>query len=169
MVVRSVCADRQGQPVTIHYAHDFHAFTALRGSHRSTPALRRSKRSVDETFRRIEAPLLAQRIGQILQDLAQYFVDANAESVDALFCSSGSTAAAYATGLPYSRSTTPPPARAPRVYRLAPRTPRRNVLLRKMPPYPFPLLFAQTHHNTSILPALSPLFNFEIYCSNIGE
>ena len=109
--------------------------------------------------------MLAQRIGQILQYLAQHFVTTPMLKAP-VYCLV--VRVALRQHMPLDSRIQDPQhcfQHAPRVYRLAPCTPRRNVLLRKMPSYPFPLLFAQTHHNTPILPALSLLFNFEIDCS----
>jgi len=56
--------------VTIHNREDFHAFAAF-GEVHGIPALGCGKRGIDEARALVERAFVAQRIGQLREDLSQ--------------------------------------------------------------------------------------------------
>ena len=56
----------------IHNREDFHALAAFREPDRLAPALRGGKRGINEALAFINGPFVAQRIGQLGEDLAQH-------------------------------------------------------------------------------------------------
>jgi hypothetical protein len=69
-------ADRKRQSMAIDNRHDFHAFSALRGSDLRSAALGHNKRCVDEAFCFVERATVAKFVGNIRQDPAQNLVEA---------------------------------------------------------------------------------------------
>jgi hypothetical protein len=68
--------DRERQSMAINNRHDFHAFSALRGSDLRSATFRHNERCVDEAFCFIERAAVAKFVGNIRQDPAQNFVAA---------------------------------------------------------------------------------------------
>ena len=83
--------------MAIDNRHDFHAFSALRGSDLRSAAFGHNEGRVDEAFFFIHHAFVAKLVSNIRQYPAQNLVATKLESADAQFCSSDSFAAACAT------------------------------------------------------------------------
>ena len=91
-------ADRKRQSMAINNRHDFHAFSALRGSDLRAAALGHNEGRVNEAFLFVQYASVAKVVSNIRQYPAQKSRrDTKPESAGAQFCSSDSFAAAYAT------------------------------------------------------------------------
>jgi len=74
MMVRCVGADRERKTMTIDDSHDLHALAAFRGTDPFASPFGGSKGRVDEALRFVDAPLLAQRVRQIGEDVPKHLV-----------------------------------------------------------------------------------------------
>ena len=72
VMIRRGRTDREGQPMPIHNRQDFHALPAFRETHVVSATLRGCKGGVDEALALVERAFLAQRIGQLREDLPQH-------------------------------------------------------------------------------------------------
>src|ERR1700738_4270775 len=98
VMVRRMRADRKRQSMAINNRHDFHAFSALRGSDLRAAALGHNEGRVNEAFFFVQYASVAKVVSNIRQYPAQSLVATpSPESACAQFFSSDSFAAAYAT------------------------------------------------------------------------
>src|SRR6202158_1188103 len=146
MVVGRVRADRQRQTMPINDRHDFHAFSALGLADLIATACGRGKRRIDEALRFVHRSLIAKRVGQISQYGAQHFVSALVLKATMYRLIVGITLRQH---VPLRAGVQNPQYRFEdfaRRDRLAAGRTIRNIFLRKVFSYPFPLLVAQIQH-----------------------
>ena len=72
MMIGRVRPHREWQPMTIHNREDFHAFATAGFSDSVASAFGRGKRCIDEALAFVDRAFVAQRIGQLREDLAQH-------------------------------------------------------------------------------------------------
>ena len=82
--------------MAINNRHDFHAFSALRGSDLRSATFGHNERCVDEAFCFIERAAVAKFVGTSSRPGAELRCSTKSEIADAQFCSSDSFAAACA-------------------------------------------------------------------------
>ena len=146
MMICGVRTHRQRQSMTIHYRHDFHAFSTLGWTDLRTSALGHRKGRVDEALFFVQHPFVAKFIGNIRQDSTQNFAVA-----PRLKPTMHGFVVRIALGqhVPLRASVENPQdcfEHAPRRNRFASRTTIRNVFLRKMIPNALPMLVAEPNH-----------------------
>ena len=136
--------------MAINNRHDFHAFSALRGSDLRSATFGHNERCVDEAFCFVERAAVAKFVGNIRQDPAQNLVAApSLKSPMHSFV----VRIALRQHVPLRAGVENPQhcfKYATRGNRFAARPSVSNVLLRKMIPDTFPLLVREPNHSAFI-------------------
>lgn len=156
MVVGRVRADGQRQSMPINDHHDFHAFAALGLADLIVAAFGRGKRRIDEALRFVHRSFIAKRVGQISQYGAQHFVSAPVLKATMYRLIVGITLRQH---VPLRAGVQNPQCRFDDLARrdwLAAGTAIRNIFLRKVFAYPFPLLIAQIQHASNFAALHAP-------------
>ena len=138
MMVRRMRADRERQAVAIHNRHDFHAFSALGRPHFGTATLGHREGRIDKAFFFIERSTFAKLVGDVRQNPTQYLAAApRLETTMHRFV----VRIALRQHVPLRAGVENPQHRFKHLARrnwFAPGAAVRNILFRKVIPYPLP-------------------------------
>ena len=157
MMVRRMGADRERQAVTIHYRHDFHAFSALGRRHFGPAPLSHREGRIDEAFFFVERAFVAKLVGDIRQNAAQHFIVAPSLKAP-MHCFVIRIALRQHVPLRAGVQNPQNSFQNPTCRNRLPARPSiGNVLFGKMIPNPIPLLVRQPNHPTFIADRLRPV------------